>query len=251
MPGTPNVKEDLMDGLNIMRSWADRGFFVISIDRPYHGQRRGSLEENVLEKGMVRVWGESLYDLMVSLDYVEGRIEADGHRIGMLGLSMGGMEALWLAALDERIDVVVSVAGHLTWQHVFESGAWKHIFRGYALRNKLVRQGVEGKEARLAFFKEQTNFEAVGALQVVDRLIPRPLLLMVGNSDPFIPLSASERLYEQAKALYTEGGYFADGRVDLFIGEGEGHSFNNSMQRIAIDWFNEWLADDLKTLRAD
>ena len=200
---------------------------------------------------MVRVWGESLYDLMVSLDYVEGRIEADGNRIGMLGLSMGGMEALWLAALDERIDVVVSVAGHLTWQHVFESGAWKHIFRGYALRNKLVRQGVEGKEARLAFFKEQTNFEAVGALQVVDRLIPRPLLLMVGNSDPFIPLSASERLYERTKALYTEGGYSADGRVGLFIGEGEGHSFNNSMQRIAIDWFNEWLAGDLQPFHAD
>ena len=50
MPGTPNVKEDLMDGLNIMRPWADRGFFVISIDRPYHGQRRGNLEEKCFRK---------------------------------------------------------------------------------------------------------------------------------------------------------------------------------------------------------
>ena len=57
MPGTPNVKEDLLNGLNIMRPWADRGFFVISIDRPYHGQREGNLEQNILEKGMVRVWG--------------------------------------------------------------------------------------------------------------------------------------------------------------------------------------------------
>ena len=45
MPGTPNVKEDLMDGLNIMRSWADRGFFVISIDRPYHGLREVILKK--------------------------------------------------------------------------------------------------------------------------------------------------------------------------------------------------------------
>ena len=43
MPGTPNVKEDLLNGLNIMRPWADRGF-VISIDRPYHGLREGNLE---------------------------------------------------------------------------------------------------------------------------------------------------------------------------------------------------------------
>ena len=251
MPGTPNVKEDLMDGLNIMRSWADHGFFVISIDRPYHGQRKGSLKENVLEKGMVRIWGESLYDLMVSLDYVEGRKEADGDRIGMLGLSMGGMEALWLAALDARVDVVVSVAGHLAWHQVFESGAWKRIFRGYALCNKLVQQGADGEKARLAFFREQPNLEAVGALQIIDRLVPRPLLLMVGDRDPFMPLSASESLYERAQTLYNEGGYPADRRVDLFISEGNGHSFNKPMQRIAIGWFNEWLVDDLKPLRAN
>ena len=99
MPGTPNVKEDLLNGLNIMRPWADRGFFVISIDRPYHGQREGNLEQNILEKGMVRVWGESLYDLMATLDYVESRKEADGHRIGMLGLSMGGWRPCGLLPL--------------------------------------------------------------------------------------------------------------------------------------------------------
>ena len=188
---------------------------------------------------------------MASLDYVNGRKEADAGRIGMLGLSMGGMEALWLAALDKRIDVVVSVAGHLTWQEVFESGAWKNIFRGYALRNKLVQQGIEEEKARLAFFGEQPNLEAVGALQIVDRIVPRPLLLMVGDRDPFMPLSASESLYERARDLYSKRGYSADERVDLFISEGDGHSFNKSMQRIAIDWFNEWLADDLKSFRAD
>ena len=98
---------------------------------------------------------------------------------------------------------------------------------------------------------DQPNLEAVDALQIVDRIVPRPLLLMVGDSDPFMPLSASESLYERAQALYTEGGYTTDGRVDLFISEGNGHSFNKPMQRIAIDWFSEWLADDQKHLRVD
>ena len=251
MPGTPNVKEDLLNGLNIMRPWADRGFFVISIDRPYHGQREGNLEQNILEKGMVRVWGESLYDLMATLDYVESRKEADGHRIGMLGLSMGGMEALWLAALDGRIGAVVSVAGHLTWQEIFRSGAWMQIFRGYALRNKLVQQGLEGEEARRAFFQEQPGLEAVGALNMVDRLVPRPLLLMVGDQDPFMPLDASEELYGKAKAVYARRGYPTEERVGLFISEGDGHSFTKPMQRAALDWFIRWLVDPVKTLRAD
>ena len=78
--------------------------------------------------------------------------EADGDRIGMLGLSMGGMEALWLAALDTRVDVVVSVAGHLAWHQVFESGAWKTYFADMRCATNSCSKGAEGEEARLAFF---------------------------------------------------------------------------------------------------
>ena len=125
------------------------------------------------------------------------------------------------------------------------------IFRGYALRNKLVRQGLEGEEARRAFFREQPGLEDVGALNMVDRLVPRPLLLMVGDQDPFMPLEASEELYGKAKAVYARRGYPTEERVGLFISEGDGHSFTKPMQRAALDWFIRWLVDPVKTLRAD
>ena len=138
---------------------------------------------------MVRIWGESLYDLMAPwIMWREKRGRRASYRyVGSLYGRDGGLVACWLS--DRRIDVVVSVAGHLTWHRdVFESGAWMQIFRGYALRNKLVQQGLRGEEARRAFFREQPDLEAVGALQIVDRLVPRPLLLMVGDRDPFMPL---------------------------------------------------------------
>ena len=118
------------------------------------------------------------------------------------------------------------------------------IFRGYALRNKLVQQGLGGEEARRAFFREQPGLEAVGALSMVERLVPRPLLLMVGDQDPFMPLAASEELYRKAKAVYPSRGYPAEEMVGLYISEGEGHSFNKPMQRAALDWFIRWLVDD-------
>ena len=130
MPGTPNKKEDLLRPLDLLPRWADQGFFVISIDRPYHGERQGDLKKAISEKGLLGVWGESVYDLMRALDYVEGRSEAVANRMGMLGLSMGGMEALFMGALDPRVKVVVSVAGQLTWEEIFRGNAWKKIFGG-------------------------------------------------------------------------------------------------------------------------
>ena len=144
MPGSPNVKEDLLQPLDLLPRWADRGFFAVTIDRPYHGARAGDLNAALEDKGVVKVWGEYVYDLMRTVDYIESRPEADASRIGMLGLSMGGMEVLLLGALDERVDVMVSIAGHLAWDEIFSSGSWKTIFGGLELRHKLVRLGVDG-----------------------------------------------------------------------------------------------------------
>lgn len=239
MPGSPNVKEDLLQRIDIISEWADRGFFTISIDRPYHGERDGNLREAIEQKGLLKVWGESVYDLMRTLDYVETRKEADASRVGMLGLSMGGMEALWLAALDERVDVVVSVAGHLVWRDVFAGGTWKNIFRGMELRHELVRMGATDIEVERAFFAANPGLENVDAQYVVAQVAPRPLLLIAGGDDPFIPLAASRHTYVAAKEHYA---IFPE-RVVLRVVENAGHSFNQTMQAESLDWFIRWLVD--------
>lgn len=239
MPGSPNVKEDLLQRIDIISEWADRGFFTISIDRPHHGDRPGDLRNAIEQKGLLKIWGESVYDLMRTLDYIETRKEADASRVGMLGLSMGGMEALWLAALDERVDVVVSVAGHLVWRDIFSGDAWKNIFRGMALRHELVRAGATGREVENAFFAANPGLQNVDALHVVSQISPRPLLLMVGADDPFIPLIASRHTYAAAKDYYAK---FPE-RIVLREVAHAGHSFNQTMQTEALEWFIHWLVE--------
>ena len=58
-----------------------------------------------------RVW-----DAMCGLDYLESRPEVDASRMGTIGISGGGLNALFLAALDKRIKAAV-VSGYLnTWE---------------------------------------------------------------------------------------------------------------------------------------
>lgn len=56
--------------------------------------------------------GMLTWDLMRLLDYVEQREDWDGGNAGCLGFSGGGMQTLWLAALDRRVCVAV-ISGYL------------------------------------------------------------------------------------------------------------------------------------------
>ena len=56
------------------------------------------------------LWGMMLRDEQCLLDYLATRPEVDMTRVGATGMSMGCTRAWWLAAIDDRIRVVVGVA---------------------------------------------------------------------------------------------------------------------------------------------
>lgn len=55
--------------------------------------------------------GCRIYETMRALDYLQQRDEVDGERIGIMGISGGGLVAGFTAALDERISSAV-VSGY-------------------------------------------------------------------------------------------------------------------------------------------
>lgn len=61
-----------------------------------------------LGQSLTGMW---VWDLMRLVDYVSDRPDVDPGRIGCAGLSGGGLQSLWLAALDERIQAAV-VSGY-------------------------------------------------------------------------------------------------------------------------------------------
>ena len=239
MPGSPNRKEDLLQPRNLLSRWAQAGFFVLTIDRPYHGERPGSPTGAIREKGLPRVLGEYVLDLQRALDYAAARPEADAGSLGMMGLSMGGLEALLLASVDERVDCVASVAGQLSWTEVFGSDVWQRLFSRLPLTERLIRDQAPPERVSQAFHGWMPELSVLDAPFVAASLAPRPLLLMTGELDPYITPAAARRTFQAASPAYGE---VASERLQLWIEADVGHGFSRQMEDRALAWFQRWLS---------
>lgn len=233
IPGSANRKEELLRPLDLMPRWADQGFFVLSIDRTQDEETLFS------ERGLAGLWGHQVHNLMRTLDYLQLRPEVNGGRIGMLGLSMGGMEALWLGALDKRVRVVVSAAGHLAWAEVFAQESWRLIFADLPLGRQLLADQASGDQAWRAFCRLYPQLPDLDASHSAALLAPRPLLLMTGALDPYTTPAATRRVYEAARAAFADSGKSAC--LEMWIEPEVGHGFSLPMQERAMAWFRRWL----------
>ncbi len=71
------------------------------------------------------LWGQRIYDNQQFLTYLASRKEVRQSAIATLGLSMGGLMSWWLAAIDERISVVVDMAAQVDYQALIEEDRLK------------------------------------------------------------------------------------------------------------------------------
>lgn len=107
---------------------ARRGYVALCPDPRGFGERRDEALQRDEEDCFMRstcfhlahmaeplgmtVAGMLSWDLMRLLDYIEERGEWELEELGCLGFSGGGMQALWLAALDERVRRVM-ISGYM------------------------------------------------------------------------------------------------------------------------------------------
>jgi len=83
-------------------------------------------QHEVYEEGRI-LMGERLWDLIRCIDFLESLAKVDKNRIGCAGLSLGGEMAMWLSAMDDRIQATVS-SGFLTKMNQMEQNhckCWK------------------------------------------------------------------------------------------------------------------------------
>ncbi|MFB5760393.1 dienelactone hydrolase family protein [Paenibacillus medicaginis] len=164
------------------------GYAVCCIDMWGFNERGGKAESELVKEmlwhGRV-MWGMMLYDNRRLLDYMCTRPEIDAARIATIGMSMGGLMAWWLGALDERIGVVIDICGQVDAHTLIaKRGLDHHGFYSY----------VPG------LLKHFTT------LDIQKRIVPRPRMSLTGRNDRLCPIEGVEHLAEGLSAAYRAAG---------------------------------------------
>lgn len=148
-----------------------------------------------------------VYDGMRAIDYLQGREDIDGSRIGCTGTSGGGTLTSYLMALDDRI-IAAAPSCYLT-----------------SLERLLVTEGPQDAEQNIA---AQLAFGMNHADYVIMRA-PRPTLICCATRD-FFDILGTWDSFRQAKRAYARLG--AAEAVDLIESDDE-HGFN-APHRVAM-----------------
>ena len=210
--------------------FARHGYVCLTIDTIQLGELEG-LHHGTYREGM---WwwnargytpgGVEAWNSIRALDYLQSRPEVDGSKLGMTGRSGGGAYTWLTAALDERVQVAVPVAGMTD------------------LQNYVVDGCVAGHcDCMFLVNTYRWDYAKMAAL-----IAPRPLLFSNSDKDKIFPLDGVQRVHRAVATIYEL--YQATDKLGLLITEGP-HKDTQDLQVPAFRWFNRFLKGEEPLIR--
>ncbi len=211
---------------------AMRGYIVLAPDYLTAGERiypkKGSFESGPFYEqypnwsmvGKNLEDSKSAIDVLYKLDYV------DKDRIGVIGHSHGGHNAIFAAALDDRIKAAVSNCGLSVFSEEEERMEWS-LEEGYIYIPKLRKYFLD-------------NIDPPFDLHEIAALIaPRPWLNISSYFDQ--AYGNQEFLAEVGTQLYQVYKLFNASDAFGYYMHGNDHSFPRSARALAYEWLDRWL----------
>jgi dienelactone hydrolase len=176
--------------------------------------------EHVMEKSLLSAgttWpGVYVVEDQRALDVLAARPEVDASRLGIAGLSGGGMRTVFLGGLDDRVKVAIAVGFMTTWREFLLDKAFTHTWMTY-----------------VPLLPKDLDFPEILALRA-----PLPTMVLNCKQDPLYTMPEMQRAdamiadtfkranaSDQYKSIYYEGG----------------HKFDLEMQKDAFAWFDRFL----------
>jgi dienelactone hydrolase len=257
--GTGGKKDD-KEITGMLYKLTKLGFIGVAIDARYHGERiaGGAHGGNEYTDAAYRTYKntdpkhqehpflyDTTYDLWRLIDYLVTRPDIDASRIGMSGISMGGMETWMAAAVDKRIKVVVPNIAAQSFKWSLENDKWQG------------RAGtIKGAHEKVAKDMGDAALNATNVKALWDKIIPgitgefdcpsmlraispRPMLILSNEKDQNCPLPGAIIAYHSAEEAYKADN--ASDKLKMDVEAGQPHRSTPAHAQMTLDWFAKWL----------
>ena len=182
--GLGSKKEDARLALPLIAA----GYAILALDARHHGAREAT-DRPLLElslDGIAEAFIATVVDYRRAMDYLRTREDADAGRVGLVGVSMGGIMGGLLAGVDERVKTAVLVSGGGNWGELLGEGRHPAVM-----------------ERRQRGLPDTSRIMEIMApadpLHFVEHIAPRPLLMLNGRDDVIVPAVCAQQLFERAR----------------------------------------------------
>jgi dienelactone hydrolase len=241
--------------LPFLRELARAGFVAVAIDARFHGSRTPSGPGSAAYvAAILRTYRSGLghpfffdtvWDVLRLLDYLDTRSDVDPKRIGLFGVSMGGIETYLAAAVDPRVAVAVPCLGLESFRWAVDHDSWRSrigtvqaAFDAAARDAGIAQPGAEFVHAFYARVAPGLDGEFDGPTMAL-LIAPRPLLAINGDSDARTPLPGLNECVDAARSAYAAAG--AADRFGIYLEPHTAHQVTPEGMRRAQAWLVRWL----------
>lgn len=170
------------------RELARRGYVVLALTQRGLDARTPDTNDqakNLLVRGRT-LMGAIVYEIRQAVSYLQGRGDVDAARIGMTGMSLGGITTFYSWLVDERIAAAAPICGGVGSVDVFlRRGVPAYHGFYWWIPNMLIRG-------------DQGDFAAAQA--------PRPLMLWAPLNDIGMPREGVDRFFDVVAPSYARAG---------------------------------------------
>jgi uncharacterized protein len=187
--GWPGNKDDMR---GLAGALANAGFNVLAFDFRSWGESDGA---------PVTLGYRETRDVLGAVEFVRGANAGRPHRVGVFGLSMGAAASLLAAAACPAIDAVVADSSYTRLDRAVR-GAFRSIWGpaapAFYVPTRWLGERLIG-----------TAMPDVSPIRAIERISPRPVLIIHGTGDRLIDVGAARALYGTSghpKALWLVEG---------------------------------------------
>lgn len=211
-----------LPNLRYAKELAERGYVCLAPDYPYLGENMFSPYQN----GYASCTMKGIVNHRRAIDALASFPEVDAQRIGVIGHSLGGHNALFVAAFDARIKAVVTSCGFTSFKKYYGGD-----LTGWAGERYMPRIAE-------CFNKdpEQMPFDFPDLLVA---LAPRPLFINAPLHDANFDVSGVRDCVTAAESVYDRIFHAKDRLIAMY--PDAKHDFPSETREAAYRFLDRWL----------